>query len=367
MRRLLKIVRNIILIGLALIVAGIGALLALRTIRQHANEKTFAITAASGIDEAGYVEIGGIRQWIQIRGQDRNNPVLLCVHGGPGGTWLPVTRLFAAWEKDFTVVLWDERGAGKTLAATGPGIAGSMNIERMAQDGIEVAEHLRHRLGQEKIILLGHSFGSILGAKMVKSRPELFHAFVGTGQASDLPRSLAMEYARLVESAKAQGDARSQRELAAIGAPPFSSRQQANGFFQCAERYQARADSMAMAELQRSFLSPPPRYTLSDEWNRMRGFMVVPTWSLYQQILGTNLATLGLDFQVPVFVFQGTDDHVTPLALAEEYYNSINTPHKELVRIEGGGHFAAWSHATQFHTELVRRVRPLATKASRPL
>ena len=71
--------------------------------------------------------------------------------------------------------------------------------------------------------------------------------------------------------------------------------------------------------------------------------------SLYQNILSTNLATLGFDFQVPVFLFQGTDDHVTPLTLAEEYYNSIKAPHKELVRIEGGGHFAAWSHATQFH------------------
>ncbi|MBL9219796.1 MAG: alpha/beta hydrolase [Opitutaceae bacterium] len=367
MRRSLKIARNVILTLLVVIAAGIAALLVLRTIRQHANEKTFAITSAGGIDEAGYIEIGGIKQWIQVRGQDRNNPVLLCVHGGPGGTWLPVTRLFAAWEKDFTVVLWDERGAGKTLAATGPGIAGTMNIERMAQDGIEVAEHLHQRLGQDKIILLGHSFGSILGTRMVKSRPELFHAFVGTGQASDLPRSVALEYARLVELAKAHGDARSQRELAAIGPPPFSSRQQANGFFQCAQRYQARADSTAMAELQRSFLSPPPNYTLGDEWNRMRGFMAVPTWSLYQKILSTNLSTLGFDFQVPVFLFQGTDDHVTPPTLAEEYYNSIKAPHKELVRIEGGGHFAAWSHATQFHVELVRRVRPYAMKSSRAL
>lgn len=358
MRRLLKAAAIALTVIVAIVVLALGALFSLRTLRQSANAKAFAITSANGIDEAGYVEIGGIKQWIQIRGHDRNNPVLLCVHGGPGGTWIPVTRLFAAWEKDFTVVFWDERGAGKTLAATGASIAPTMTIDRMTQDGIEVAEHLRHRLGTEKIILLGHSFGSILGVNMAKRRPDLFSAFVGTGQAADLPRSVAMEYKRLVDSATAAGDTRTLRGLATIGPPPFSNREQVSIYFQCAERYQSRADSAAMNELQRSLLSPVPDYTVSDEWNRMRGFMVVPTWALYRDILDTKLATLGPEFRMPVFLFQGTEDHVTPLALAEEYFAAVVAPHKELVRIEGGGHFAVWSHAEQFRAELVRRVYP---------
>lgn len=362
MRRFLKFAKFTVIAVVAVFILAVGILFTLRTVRQRANEKTFAITSTRGIDEAGYVEIGGIKQWIQLRGQDRNNPVLLCVHGGPGGTWIPVTRLFASWEKDFTVVLWDERGAGKTLAATGPGIAATMTIERMTQDGIEVAEHLRGRLGKEKIALLGHSFGSMLGVNMVKRRPELFSVFVGTGQASDLPRSLAMEYQRLLASAKAAQDVRTVRELAAIGQPPFSNLKQAGAFFQCAERYQPPADSAAMVELQRSLLSPPPNYSLGDEWNRMRGFAVVPTWALYHEILSANLATLGADFAVPVLLIQGTDDRVTPLALAEEYFQAIKAPHKELVRIEHGGHFTVWSHAGKFGEELTQRVRPLAMK-----
>lgn len=362
MRRLLKIIKIVVIASLAVIVFGIGALFFLRTMRQRANEKAFAITSARGIDEAGYVEIGGIKQWIQIRGQDRDNPVLLCVHGGPGGTWIPVTRLFAAWEKDFTVVLWDERGAGKTLASTGPGVAPSMTIERMTQDGIEVAEHLRHRLGKEKIVLLGHSFGSILGVNMAKRRPDLFFAFVGTGQASDLPSSMAMEYQRLVAAATKAQDARTLRELSAIHPPPFSSFDQARVYFQCAERYQPSSDSAAIAELQRSLLSPPPNYSVRDEWNRMRGFMVVPTWTLYRDILSTNLAALGPDFSVPIVLIQGTEDHVTPLSLTEKFFESLVAPRKELVRIEGAGHFAVWSHAERFRTELVQRVRPLAVK-----
>jgi pimeloyl-ACP methyl ester carboxylesterase len=136
-----------------------------------------------------YVKIGGIDQWIQIRGQDRDNPVLLCLHGGPGATWLPLTAVFAPWEKDFTVVQWDQRGAGKSLEASGPSIASTMSIQRMADDGIELAELLRAHLKKEKILLLGHSWGSILGVHMVLQRPDLFYAYVGTGQVAQMTRS----------------------------------------------------------------------------------------------------------------------------------------------------------------------------------
>lgn len=158
----------------------------------------------------------------------------------------------------------------------------------------------------------------------------------------------------------AANDARTLRELAAIGQPPFSNREQVGVYFQCAERYQPPADSAAMVELQRSLLSPPPHYGIGDEWNRLRGFMVVPTWDLYREILGTNLTKLGRDFALPVFLFQGTEDHVTPLLLAEEYLNGIEAPRKEFVRFAGGGHFAVWSHAEAFGVELRQRVRPLA-------
>ena len=102
---------------------------------------------------------GGIDQWIQIRGQDRNNPVLLCLHGGPGGAWIPYTTTFVPWEKDFTAVQWDQRGTGKTPETTGASIADTLSVDRMSQDGIEVAQNLRDHLQKQKIILLGHSRG----------------------------------------------------------------------------------------------------------------------------------------------------------------------------------------------------------------
>src|SRR6266851_1301855 len=171
MRKVLKVTLWSLL---AVIVVGLATLTGMRAYRQHVNAQAIAIHAPSSIDEAMYVSIGGIEQWIQIRGEDRANPVLLILHGGPGGSWRHLTPLFLDWEKQFAIVQWDQRGAGKTLESTGAGIASTMSVDRMAADGIEVAEFLRKHLHKDKVILLGHSWGSILGIRMAKARPDLF-------------------------------------------------------------------------------------------------------------------------------------------------------------------------------------------------
>src|SRR5579864_8679733 len=117
------------------------------------NAKQYAIDSAKGIDEAMYVHLGGIDQWVTIRGEDRQNPVLLFVHGGPGDVTNPWSfALFAAWERYFTVVQWDQRGAGRTLRKSGRAIAPTITVERMVQDGLELSEYLRKHLGKEKIL-----------------------------------------------------------------------------------------------------------------------------------------------------------------------------------------------------------------------
>ena len=360
MRFILKIGKILAAVVAVTVLAVTALFLSFRAYQQHTNAKAFEIHTPNAINEAGYVRIGGIDQWVQIRGQNRDNPVLLCVHGGPGGTWLPVTRLFIPWEKEFTVVLWDQRGAGKTLKATGPAVAATMSVERMAQDGIELAEHLRTRLGKEKLVLLGHSFGSVLGVRMIKLRPDLFYAFVGTGQVNDLPRSLTREFARLQERARAAKDAETLRTLEMIGPPPFKNLKQVAAFFDCAGKYQPASDDAALNAMKRSLTSPPPDYSLRDEVNRFRGFMAVPPWALYNELLSTKLTSLGSEFKVPVVIIQGALDTVTPLVDAEEYFASLSAPQKEMAVLADGGHFAVWSRADAFFKELVSRVRPLA-------
>jgi pimeloyl-ACP methyl ester carboxylesterase len=360
MKTLLKIAKYTAIVMVAGIVLIAAALFSLRAYNQHQMARALAITASNGIDESGYVKIGGIDQWVQIRGQDRHNPVLLCVHGGPGASWIPLTALFRSWEKDFTVVLWDERGTGKTLKSTGPAIASTMTFDRMISDGIEVAEHLRTKLGKEKIVLLGHSFGSVLATRMAIKRPDLFWAYVGTGQVSDLPRGIGMEYSRSLALARQRHDAATVQALESIGAPPFTNGNQVATYFEQTGKFQPPADDVGLGLMKQSLMAPVPGYSLSDELNRIRGFRAVPPWALYDELLKTKLLGKETEFQIPVFFFQGSEDTVTQLSLAKEYFDSIKAPRKEFVVLEKAGHFAMWSMAGPFGKELSARVRPLA-------
>jgi pimeloyl-ACP methyl ester carboxylesterase len=186
--------------------------------------KLYAIDTSKGIEEAGFVPIGGIEQWVTIRGDDRNDPVLLFLHGGPGdatSAWsLPY---FVAWEEHFMVVQWDQRGAGKTFGKSGPSVRPTMTLDRMTQDGIELTEYLCKHLGKRKVILVGHSFGTILGLRMVQQRPDLFYAYVGTGQVADETTNYAIAYEALLKKARDTGNQQAIEELKGIGLPPYTS------------------------------------------------------------------------------------------------------------------------------------------------
>src|SRR5687768_3241099 len=131
------------------------------------NARDYAIVGANPVDEGRYVALGGVEQWITIRGEDRSNPVVLFLHGGPGDATNPWSyAVFRPWLKHFTVVQWDQRGAGRTLGRNGSSSARSVTIPRLTQDGIQLAELLRATLQKEKIIIVGHSWGSILGTYM---------------------------------------------------------------------------------------------------------------------------------------------------------------------------------------------------------
>jgi pimeloyl-ACP methyl ester carboxylesterase len=181
-RKIAKLIGASVLCTAGLLIVVVAAGLSFRAYRQHLAAEELAIRSPNGVQEGGFVVIGSIKQWVQIRGEDRNNPVLLFVHGGPGASTSPMSSGWQPWEKYFTVVQWDQRGAGRTYGETGDATAPTMTLERMTQDGIELAEYLRIHLHKDKIVLVGHSWGSFLGIHIVKQRPELFYAYVGTGQ-----------------------------------------------------------------------------------------------------------------------------------------------------------------------------------------
>jgi pimeloyl-ACP methyl ester carboxylesterase len=321
------------------------------------NTEQYAILSPKAIDDGLFVQIGGIEQWITIRGEDRDNPVLLFLHGGPGDVTNPWSfALFALWEKHFTLVQWDERGAGRTLRKSGPSVAPTITLDRMVQDGIELAEYLCKHLGKEKVIIVGHSFGSILGTRMAGARPDLFYAFVGTGQVADGTKNLSANYEALLKKANAMGDQRAIDELSHVGPPPWNSGEGYRVTHKWANAFE-RADQFLDATIGLALVAPGNSV---QDLNDSGDGQLLSGERLWPQVKAIRPADLGLEFSLPFFVFQGEDDFTTSTALARQYLESIKAPRKEFVAIKGAGHFAVFMCSDQFLHELVTRVRPLA-------
>jgi pimeloyl-ACP methyl ester carboxylesterase len=320
------------------------------------NAEQFAINREKGIDEANYVSIGGIEQWITIRGQDRTNPVLLFLHGGPGDVTNPWSfMIFAPWEEHFTVVQWDQRGAGRTLRKSGPSVAPTMTVDRMAQDGIELAEYLRKHLGKEKIVVVAHSFGSLLGLRMVRARPDLFYAYVGTGEVADETRNYSVAYDALLKKAQQTGNQQALDELKSVGPPPYTS----------GRGYQVQRKWSNHFEGADLFLPGTLGYALVAPGNSVEDINDSTDGQLLSgerlfSLTRSTMKDLGLEFALPIYFFEGAEDFTTPTALAQQYLEAIKAPHKEFVPIPGG-HFAVFMNSDQFLKELVARVRPLAS------
>lgn len=327
------------------------------------NAQTYAIAGSNHIDESAYVKIGGIDQWITIRGQDRNNPVLLFLHGGPGDVTNPwSSSYFFSWLKYFTVVQWDQRGAGRTLRKTGESIGPTMTIERMTQDGVELSDYLRRHLQKEKIILVGHSWGSVFGVLMAKARPDLFYAFVGTGQVKDFKEANVVAYRLALQTADALGDSDGVAELKAIGTPPFKDGKGWQLLYKWRRVCEGASTDRFLGGLM-GLAFQSPGYSIRDINDWFDG-QVLGGQQLFDQGDKLDPKRLAGNFAVPVFVFQGEHDCSSPTELARSYVESITAPRKEFLTIPGAGHFAVFVKSDEFLKELNARVRPLAMTAN---
>jgi pimeloyl-ACP methyl ester carboxylesterase len=317
--------------------------------------REMVIDTPNGINESGYVRIGGVDQWIQIRGRDKRNPVLLWVNGGPGLSAIPNTPLYPQWEKYFTVVMWDQRGAGRTFEKYGTSLLPTMSIARMTQDGLEVTQYLRNRLHKDKIILLGHSWGSILATHMATQWPDLFYAYVGTGQVAHLRDDTAAAYAPLLARARSQGNQRAVRELTSVGPPPYA---QTNTYFvplKWANALDPQPQSLSLALVPRV---PAGRWASVTQGR----LIFVGAQSSQERMLGPmldeNLLSLAPRFKIPVIIIEGPGDLVTPGA--RTFFNKVVAPRKEFLLLPGTGHLAILRDPDGFLSLLLAHVRPLA-------
>lgn len=347
-----------LLLGL-LVTALVVGLLHRNAVRDEIADRR-VITGGQGIDTIESVQIGGLSQYIHIRGHDRNNPVILFVHGGPGFAMMPFSHIFQdAWEDSFTVVQWDQRGAGKTYFANPPeAVQGTLTVPRFTDDIIEMTQFLRQRLGQEKIFLVGHSWGSIISVHAIKKRPDLYLGYVGTGQFVAFREGEQMAYQHTLNLAHQRGVAEAVEELEAIAPYPggdfmqkFRVRNKWNSLL--GETYYGHTSMLPL--IKETLYSPD--YSLSD----VSFFLEEPALEWIDAILPTlDLRTLGLDFEVPVFFFEGAHEWQTPYPLVEDYYASIRAPVKNYVVFEKSSHFPFFSEPQKFAAALKKELLPLA-------
>jgi proline iminopeptidase len=318
-----------------------------------------ALAKRRGIDASGFVPIGGIDQWIAIQGSDVRNPVILFLHGGPAEAQSPFLKEFIPWEKDFTVVNWDQRGSGRTFGRNGsstPGMSTPQEaLERLCEDAREVAQYARRRLSKRKIILIGQSWGTELGLHVIKRWPELFAAYVATGAVVSWGLSMQAQASWARERATASGDRATLQALDATASLPDTDPKR----IQVLRKYRLGPSDLQRVALFEAFASPGGAQRPGDAADWLAGAaFTFPKLAPVEYAFDAR--ELGLDIPVPFFVIQGRDDHIVSFAAAQDYLADVRAPRKAFIAIEGG-HWACFTNARAFVAALRQHVRPLAS------
>lgn len=311
------------------------------------------------VDDARFIDVRGVEQWVTVRGASRENPPLLIV-GGPGAAFAALAPFFAEWEEHFTLVQWDQPGAGFTFARS-PAEPGS--IERLGADAIEVVDYARRRLAVPKIGLLAISAGTIVGLHMVARRPDLFGAYVGSGQFVDWARQDALSYELLLRRANERGDSVMQAELAKIGPPPYAdtaadavkSKYAGAPTPREATAFAALGPVMAAASARvpanASYFAP------GVEWPEPFARAWAAYTALRRELVAFDARRLGRELAVPMYFLQGADDLYSVTSEVERYAAEITAPHVEVMTIPDAGHSASLLR-NEVLQRLRERVRP---------
>ena len=331
------------------------------TRRQNVATQALPARLNNGINEEMFVKIGGIKQWITIKGEDRNNPIVLFLHGGPGDALSPsADAMFSGWDKHFTLVQWDQRGAGRTYGKTGPSIASTLTIDRMVRDGVEVSEFLTHELHKKKIIIVGGSWGSILGIHLAHTRPDLFYAYIGTAQIVNWQKGLSASYSRVLEMARASGDKQAITALTTIGPPPWNSISKWPMYHKWEQTYQAKLVTAPAAPttISAEYASAQERaqYAAADDFD----FEHFWGLTLSGPLTRVDLPALGTEFEVPIFIIQGQEDLTAVPEFAKAYFDSLKAPRKQFYSVPGTGHAPTVPELNLVLKILTDEVRPLA-------
>jgi pimeloyl-ACP methyl ester carboxylesterase len=302
------------------------------------------IKAPNGISSLEAIELGGVKQWIFIRGENTNNPVLIFLHGGPGEPILGMSssrNLDAELIKHFTVVHWDQRGAGKSYYGDIP--VQSMSLDSLVEDCHALIDIIRARFNTQKVFLVGHSDGTQIGLLAAHRYPEKIHAYVGVAQVINDYEQHRISYDFVVEEAEKSGDVTVQNAIEAIGPPPYDSPQQMFAKARYIGQYGGFIHENPIKKMGLLWLGylTSPEYSFVEAVNTMRGkglnFTVDARW---EEIIRVDFTEEIQSIDIPIYFVMGKYDMITPLFLVEEFYENLNAENgKQLFILENSAHF----------------------------
>ena len=355
----------------------IAALMWAREVLQKHLSTTYAVKDPKGIEELKSVRIGGVDQWLHIRGRNRDNPVLLYLHGGPGASMIGyMDGVQRPWEDYFTVVHWDQRQTGKSYYPANDETA-PLSVQQFIEDTEEVIQYLRDYLQKDKLFVLGHSWGTALGMHMVKRHPDWLFAYIGVGQVvSGLDNDRA-NYERLLNHARENNEKKLVAKLEAItplldaNSPEGEKSYVENCVFVRRELSRLAGETLLhhlfwddvvnMLNFDRAI---SPHLTLTDISNSIVGDEMAvfrPPYTFTKDFLDIDLPKdVGSSFEVPIFFFTGAHDWHTPVTLSDNWFNQINAPYKELIHFEESSHAVVSEEPGKFLIALVSKVLPFA-------
>lgn len=325
------------------------------------------IATPEGIDTLFPITVGDNRQWVSIRGLNRANPVLVFIHGGPASPTMPNSWGFQKpWEDFFTVVQWDQRGTGKSLAGIDTARAGqAWTVDDIVGDAVVVIDSVRHLLGKRKVVVLGHSWGSIVGMTLAARRPDLLHAYIGVGQVMAwsqerylYQRAMALAKAHHLDSAVADLE-----RVAPYPRPDGQAHLEGTMLVRTvANRFHGGWYGQPSLAIVGEMSALSPAYTDADvamegagssfAGGRLFGALLTVDLRQYKRIA------------VPVFVMQGRYDLYTPYAVARDWVATLHAPTKKFITFERSAHYPFLAEPGRFLMTLVQEVLPLTHEAA---
>jgi len=325
------------------------------------------IVAPSGIQESYKTKIGGIDQWLIVRAQDKANPIILFIHGGPASPLTPsIWEFQRPIEEYFTVVNWDQRGAGKTYREVNPdSISDTIHISRYVEDAIEVAEYVKRRYHKNKIILMAHSWGTIIGLSAAMKRPDLFYAYVGIGQVINTRENERLSFEYGLKQAKERKNLPAIKELESIAPYPGDKPITRERIIIARKWAQFYGGMSAYREASKYYFDAPflsPDYDAGDIGAIDKGNLFT-LGKVLPEFLSIDFEKID-SFPLPIVMFMGRHDYTTPSELTSAWLDKVKAPYKQGVFFEHSAHMIPWEEPGKTLVSLLKYVRPLAVKTN---